>query len=135
MKIARCPLRWALLFVCSVAASVAEQDPGPRSVQARSGHPIAAISTSELSLFDKGKEVFEEVDRVENGLGPRFNLDGCGGCHSHPAMGGASPAINPQIEVATREGARNQIPAFLSSDGPVRVVRFRRRPDGGPDGG
>jgi len=126
MKILRRPLLWALIYVCPVVSL---------SAQPRAGRPLPGISTSELSLFDKGKEVFEEVDRVENGLGPRFNLDGCAGCHSHPALGGSSPAINPQIEVATREGAQNRVPEFLSADGPVRVVRFRRRPDGGPDGG
>src|SRR4051812_39680911 len=109
MKIASSPLTWALIYVCQVAAL---------SAQPRSGHPLPGISSSELSLFNKGREVFEEVDRVENGLGPRFNLDGCAGCHSHPSLGGSSPAINPQIEVATKEGALNRVPEFLTSDGP-----------------
>ncbi len=128
-------LAWACALVCSVAALPAETDPGPRSGPARSGLPLQGISTSELNYFNQGKEAFNEVDRVENGLGPRFNLDGCGGCHSHPATGGASPAINPQIAMASKEGALNQVPAFLREDGPIRVVRFRRRPDGSPDGG
>ncbi len=128
-------LAWACAVVCSVAVLSAESDPGPRNGPARSGLPLQGISTSELSYFNQGKEVFDEVSRVENGLGPRFNLDGCAGCHSHPATGGASPAINPQIAVAGKEGALNQVPAFLREDGPIRVVRFRRRPDGTPDGG
>lgn len=32
-------------------------------------------------------------------------------------------------------GAQNRIPPFLQPDGPVRVLRLRRRPDGTPDGG
>jgi CxxC motif-containing protein (DUF1111 family) len=56
-------------------------------------------------------------------------------CHSQPAIGGTSPAINPLFEVATKLGGRNQIPWFLTPNGPVREVRFIRNPDGTPDGG
>ncbi|MEO8125552.1 MAG: di-heme oxidoredictase family protein [Bryobacteraceae bacterium] len=136
MKILASGLRsWACAFVCFGAVLLAETDPGPRSGTARSGLPINGISTSELNYFNDGRQAFDEIDRVENGLGPRFNLDGCGGCHSHPAVGGTSPAINPQIATAGKEGALNQVPGFLRQDGPIRVVRFRRRPDGTPDGG
>src|SRR5262249_42485019 len=52
--------------------------------------------------------------------------------HSQPAPGGSSPAANayphlgpnPQLTIATLDGARNVIPSFLSSDGPVREARF-----------
>ena len=128
-------LAWGCAVMCSVAVLLSETDPGPRRGPGSSGLPLPGISTSELSYFNQGKDTFGEVDRVENGLGPRFNLDGCAGCHSHPATGGASPAINPQIAMASKEGALNQVPAFLREDGPIRVVRFRRRPDGTPDGG
>jgi len=37
--------------------------------------------------------------------------------------------------MATAMRANNTIPWFLSSDGPIREVRFRRNPDGSPDGG
>jgi len=42
---------------------------------------------------------------------------------------------DPQIAVATAFGARNTIPSFLTLDGPVREVRFKRHLDGTPDGG
>src|SRR5262249_11864795 len=61
---------------------------------------------------------------VALGLGPRFNLDSCGGCHAQPAIGGTSPPINPQIAAATANGALNTIPSFLSVNGPVREARF-----------
>jgi len=128
-------LPWACAFVCLGAASLAETDPGLRGGATRSGLPLPGISTPELNYFNEGKEAFDQVERVEDGLGPRFNLDGCGGCHSHPVTGGASPPINPQIAMAGKEGAINHVPAFLREDGPIRVVRFRRRPDGTPDGG
>jgi CxxC motif-containing protein (DUF1111 family) len=37
--------------------------------------------------------------------------------------------------VATAYGARNTLPSFLTLNGPVREVRFKRHPDGTPDGG
>ena len=69
------------------------------------------------------------------GLGPRFNLNGCAGCHASPAVGGSSPSTNPQIAVATLDGAQNGVPSFISKNGPVREARFINNPDGTPDGG
>ena len=44
--------------------------------------------------------------------------------------------LPPIVEwVASRNGARNVIPPFLTANGPIRVVRFRRNPDGSRDGG
>jgi hypothetical protein len=64
-----------------------------------------------------------------------MNLDGCAGCHLQPGIGGSSPAVNPQIALATAMGATNEIPPFISLNGPVREARFVRNPDGTPDGG
>src|SRR5262249_6816908 len=69
------------------------------------------------------------------GLGPRFNLNSCAGCHAQPAAGGSSPFINPQIAVATLDGATNTIPSFIQANGPVPEAAFPRNPDGTPDGG
>ena len=63
-------------------------------------------------------ERFREVDSVSgtqpgatgSGLGPRFNLNSCVGCHAQPGPGGSSPRLNPQIPVATQFGAQNTIP-------------------------
>jgi CxxC motif-containing protein (DUF1111 family) len=68
-------------------------------------------------------------------MGPGFNLDGCAGCHLHPAVGGTSPPVNPQVELATAFGARNVVPPFIQVDGPVREARFKLRPNGARDGG
>jgi CxxC motif-containing protein (DUF1111 family) len=68
-------------------------------------------------------------------LGPRFNLNSCAGCHAQPAVGGTSPAINPQVAVATLDGANNKVPFFVTLNGPVREARFIHNPDGSADGG
>ena len=88
-----------------------------------------------MAAFDSGKEDFEEVEEVDEGLGPTMNLDSCGGCHSQPAVGGTSPAVNPQVAFATKNGMTNSVPSFIRANGPVREARFVRNPDGTPDGG
>jgi CxxC motif-containing protein (DUF1111 family) len=88
-----------------------------------------------MQAFTQGLNTFTEVEDVANGLGPRFNLDSCAGCHAQPSVGGASPRNNPQVAVANKFGATNSIPSFIQANGPVRAVRFRLNPDGTPDGG
>ncbi len=107
----------------------AQQDPGVRGGAPGAGDPIAGLSNQQQKFFEVAKNVFVEVDGVPDGLGPRFNLDSCGGCHSQPAIGGTSPATNPQIAVATKAGAHNTIPPFLALNGPAREARFKS--DGG----
>ena len=113
----------------------AAKDPGVRPGPAAAGSPIAGLSAGQLALFNAGKDDFEEVEKVRDGLGPTMNMDNCAGCHSQPAIGGSSPRVNPQFAFANAYGARNAIPAFIQSDGPVREARFVRNPDGTPDGG
>ena len=117
------------------AALHAQTDPGHRNGPPLSGQPLRGLSPAEIQAFLQGRDVFNEIDDVKDGLGPRFNLDGCGGCHAFPASGGSSPAVNPQMVVALKFGAANRIPGFLAQDGPVRVVRFKRGANGQPDGG
>ena len=116
-------------------SSSAAKDPGPRGGAAGAGAPIAGLSDTELAFFNAGKDEFEEEEGAEDGLGPTMNLGSCAGCHLQPAVGGTSPAENPQIAFATENGARNTVPSFISPKGPVREARFVRNADGTPDGG
>src|SRR5207247_556192 len=111
------------------------KDPGVRGGPAGAGDPLPDLTEGELAFFQAGREQFLEVEGVEEGLGPRFNLDSCGGCHAQPATGGSSPSVNPQVAVATTNGARNTVPSFIKLDGPVREARFQYKPDGTRDGG
>lgn len=84
-----------------------------------------------------------EVDSVSgtisgeegSGLGPTFNGNGCAQCHAFPAAGGSSPITNPQVALANLDDAKNTVPSFITTDGPVREARFIRNPDGSLDGG
>ena len=111
------------------------RDPGVRGGAAGAGAPIAGLSATELELFKAGKDDFEEEENAPDGLGPTMNLDSCAGCHLHPAVGGTSPAANPQVAFARAKGARNTVPSFISPKGPVREARFVKNADGTPDGG
>jgi CxxC motif-containing protein (DUF1111 family) len=111
------------------------RDPGVRGGPPGAGGQLPGLTPGEAAFFALGKEDFEEAEGVGDGLGPRFNLDGCGSCHTQPAIGGTSPAVNPQVAAATAFGARNVVPSFIRLNGPIREARFKKNPDGSPDGG
>lgn len=104
-------------------------DPGPRTGAPGAGAIIAGNSGNQGSYFNKGQDEFGQVQNVQSadafGLGPTFNSNSCGSCHSQPALGGSSPAVNPQVEVATDSGATNSLPSFITLNGPVREARFK----------
>src|SRR5207249_9043801 len=88
------------LFVVQVgivSTQFTAQDPGVRGGVPGAGDPIAGLSTSEINYFNAGKDEFEEEEELADGLGPRMNLGSCVGCHTQPATGGTSPAVNPQV--------------------------------------
>ena len=109
------------------------KDPGVRGGPAGAGSPLPGLVGYQAEYFRVGKEDFEEAEEADEGMGPRMNLDSCVGCHSQPASGGSSPAINPQIAFAS--AGSDSVPPFLSLNGPVREARFVRNKDGTPDGG
>jgi CxxC motif-containing protein (DUF1111 family) len=113
----------------------AARDPGLRPGPAGAGGPIDGLTPNELKFFRHGKEDFEEVETVEEGLGPTMNLDSCAGCHSQPAIGGSSPPVNPQVAFAQAANQYSAVQTFIKPNGPVREARFVRNPDGTPDGG
>jgi CxxC motif-containing protein (DUF1111 family) len=110
-------------------------DPGVRGGPAGAGTQVDGLTASQTAFFDQSRIQFEEADGADEGLGPRFNLDSCLGCHSQPASGGSSPFVNPQVAVATDLGAMNSVPSFITVDGPVREARFKRHANGSADGG
>ena len=135
----------AVTFAINVQSQIAKftaSDPGVRPGSNGAGGMLPGLTSVEQQAFAIGREVFEEVGSVlgtlpdtELGLGPRFNLDSCAGCHTQPDIGGSSPVVNPQIAVAKKAGATNEIPSFITADGPIREARFKFFPNGLPDGG
>ncbi|MDE3199220.1 MAG: hypothetical protein KGN84_22915, partial [Acidobacteriota bacterium] len=104
-----------------LCASAAIAQPAPPLPGPPPTHPLQGLNANELASFNEGLTRFTEIDSVSgtqpgtagSGLGPRFNLNSCAGCHAHPGPGGSSPAVNPQIAAATAFGAQNTIPPFI----------------------
>ncbi len=152
-------LAMSLLLVTSprLSAQVAKAaDPGVRGGTIDAGSPLPGLSAGQSANFAAGLASFVTVRSIngnlpgqpQEGLGPRFNSNSCGSCHSQPATGGTSPSAsqfplvgpNPQVAVATLSGATNRIPYFIQANGPVREARFRHVVHNGfvtnaPDGG
>ena len=121
----------AALFLTGMAFAQVV-DPGVRGGAAGAGTPLASVSANpnDLAFFNAGLGQFNESQTVTGdnvGLGPRFNLDSCGGCHAQPATGGTGPAVNPQFTIISRgvaSSATNTRPSFITQNGPVREARF-----------
>jgi CxxC motif-containing protein (DUF1111 family) len=138
-----------VLLVWVVAAAMAQQDPGPRSGPAGAGGAFSTLTPNQLTFFTQATARFLEVDSVSgkleagSGLGPTYNANSCATCHSQPAVGGSSPGLNspqnpvpnPQVALATLDGATNTVPSFITSNGPVREARFVMSSYGTLDGG
>src|SRR5690242_14789901 len=121
-----------LFALVGVQALQAQTDPGPRTDSPGAGGPIPGLSLKQGMFFNDGQTRFSEVESLAKGLGPRFNLTSCAGCHAHPALGGSSPASNPQVTGNVAPAA--QVAALTSlgvirADGPIREIRFKS--DGG----
>jgi len=112
-------------------------DPGVRGGDAGAGAQIDALSPNQALFFASGAVDFGSAEEVDEGLGPRMNLDGCGGCHIQPALGGTSPFVNPQVAFANAASPSqlSAVAGFISANGPVREARFVKNPDGTADGG
>ena len=122
----------ALVCVTFAAVGFAQTDPGVRSGSPGAGGQISGLTVKEGKFFASGQDAFQEVASVlgtvpntERGLGPRFNLDSCAGCHKFPSVGGSSPATNPQVSVAPiSQVSPLMLMKIISPNGPVREVRF-----------
>jgi CxxC motif-containing protein (DUF1111 family) len=120
--------------VKTASVTVTAQDPGVRA-GADAGAALPGLTPAQTEYFNAGRDEFAEADAVSEGLGPRMNLDSCGGCHLQPALGGSSPTMNPQFSFAGQDGGTDSLPPFITQNGPVREARFVRNADGTPDGG
>jgi CxxC motif-containing protein (DUF1111 family) len=127
------------LALFSVPPSSAQaKDPGPRAGAAGAGSFYPTLNANEQLLFNQAFVRFQEVDSVSgtiesgSGLGPTFNGNSCAQCHAQPTVGGSSPGLtspqkpvpNPQVALATLDGATNTVPSFITTTGPVREARF-----------
>ena len=107
------------------------RDPGPRTGGAGAGNFFPTLNANEQLFFNQAMARFKEIDSVSGtieagkGLGPTFNGNSCAMCHAQPAVGGTSPGQkspqnpvpNPQVALATLDGATNTVPSFITASG------------------
>jgi CxxC motif-containing protein (DUF1111 family) len=149
--------KFSPMVVCLMLVSfssinlLSQNDPGPRAGAAGAGGFFQGLNSNEQAFFNQAQRIFKEIDSVSGniagesgaGLGPAFNGNSCAECHAQPAVGGSSPGLmspqnsiaNPQVQLATLDGATNSVPSFITPDGPVREARFIRNSNGSADGG
>ncbi|MBX9585187.1 MAG: hypothetical protein K2X87_33185 [Gemmataceae bacterium] len=95
--------RLATLAAAGLVAVVAL--PGSRPAQADPpdpdghdfGDPLPGLTADELARFHAGKEAFEEVEGVADGVGPVFNGSSCAECHNGEATGGGNATLSTRI--------------------------------------
>ena len=145
------PLLCISLFTLSAMRLQAQNDPGPRHGAPSAGGAYSGLNSNEQNFFSQAQARFLEIDSVKGllpgelgtGLGPTFNGNSCAQCHAEPTVGGSSPGLaspqssvaNPQVALATTDGATNTVPSFITPDGPVREARFIKTSSGALDGG
>src|SRR3989449_7890799 len=120
----------------------AARDPGVRTGPAGAGDKLFGLTDLEQQLFGVGLEAFEEVQSVqgtipqtEAGLGPRFNLDSCAGCHAQPAIGGSRPGVHPPGGAGQKKTCTHVIPVFFPPDAPDPPRRPESKAERTPHGG
>jgi CxxC motif-containing protein (DUF1111 family) len=145
------PVILLALAAITVSPLAAQTDPGPRPGPAGAGSFYPTLNSNEQAFFNQAFLRFQEVDSVSGGitgesglgLGPTFNGNSCAQCHGQPTIGGASPGLlspqnsipNPQVALATLDGASNSVPTFITTTGPVLEARFIKTSTGALDGG
>ena len=140
------------LILCLAVVSLSslklqsQNDPGPRSGPPDAGSFFPTLNPNEQNFFNQAQLRFQEVNSVlgliagedSAGLGPTFNGNSCAQCHAQPTIGGTSPGLtspqnsiqNPQVGLATLDGATNTVPPFILANGPVREARFIKNANG-----
>src|SRR2546428_14107566 len=103
-----------LVAAAGARAQFFARDPGVRVGPAGAGGMLEGLTGPQQGFFTTGLGEFEEADGLPEGLGPRFNLDSCAGCHSQPATGGTSPQGKPPVPVATALGPLNTVASLIS---------------------
>jgi CxxC motif-containing protein (DUF1111 family) len=112
-------LAWGAFVVCStalvvaVAAGVHNADPAnayppaPDEKGAVAPQEAAAAFDNQTNgfedqaAFDKDRATFEEVETIEEGLGPVYNATSCVSCHQNPVTGSSSQI--PELRAGHRE--------------------------------
>jgi CxxC motif-containing protein (DUF1111 family) len=79
------------------------------------GQPLNGLTAEQLERFADGKDDFEEVETVEEGLGPVFNDVSCATRHSVPTVGGGSSRLETRFGSRLANGQFDPLSKFGGS--------------------
>ena len=79
-------------------------------------NPLPGLTSAQLVAFNDGLEEFEEVDTIEEGLGPVFNGKSCAECHAGGDVFGQACGERLRVRVLSTNGERQH-------DNPERFLR------------
>ena len=71
-----------------------------QDIQPRMGEPLDGLTAAQYQRFADGLVEFDTLLGVADGLGPIFNDNSCGTCHSIPVSGGAGTKMVTRFGVA-----------------------------------
>ena len=107
-----------LLLVVSAAVALAlpmalttTSEGQPGAEEALAGFDVLTNGLVDQATHDADREVFEELEFVEDGLGPVYNAQACVDCHQSPVTG----AVSQITEL--RAGHRNPFGRFIDAPG------------------
>jgi CxxC motif-containing protein (DUF1111 family) len=60
------------------------------ATEAPTGFDNQTNGMTDQATFEADEEIFDELEEVDEGLGPVFNARGCGECHANPVVGSIS---------------------------------------------
>jgi CxxC motif-containing protein (DUF1111 family) len=81
---------------------------------------LPGLTPTQLEDFNDGRDEFEEVEDIEEGLGPVFNGKSCAECHAVPSTGGSEPNVGVGRETRISRMFKGR---FDPLDGSVSVDR------------
>jgi CxxC motif-containing protein (DUF1111 family) len=79
-----------LMFSVTLVHSSQQTDTVTTYTEAPAGFDNQPNGLVDQATFDADREVFDEQEDIDEGLGPVFNARSCGECHANPISGGSS---------------------------------------------
>ena len=73
------------------------------------GTPVPEGAEPNPGTFESDRAIFDEIEQIDEGLGPVYNAQGCGECHQNPVSGAISQIT--ELRAGHRDGAGNFVDA------------------------
>jgi CxxC motif-containing protein (DUF1111 family) len=85
------------------------------NIVSKFGDPLAGLTADQLARFNDGKDEFEQVETVDEGLGPVFNDVSCASCHLLAATGGGGTILETRFGALKPDGTFDSLSQFGGS--------------------